>query len=108
MDDSIPTPPPCSICRGRWLHGLTHQHRTDCPRHAAETATIAADHEQVFGVREPTTTEQETINEHGYDNPRDSSDRFLVRFAHRGWHERTVLHGTGPTDNERAPRAAEA
>lgn len=108
MSDSIPAPPPCSVCEGRWLHGLTHQHRTDCPRYHHETATLAADYQRVSGIRETTTTEREIIDEHRYAEPGDG-DRFLIQFVHSGgWASRTVLHGTGPTDNERAPRAAEA
>ena len=95
------TRPSCPACNGVGIYGLTHQHRTTCPRYLAETATIAADHQRGAGIRDTTDTELHTIREQDYEQPESNYD-FFVRFEHSGgFHHREPL--IGPSDAE--PRA---
>lgn len=91
MTTETPPPPPCSVCAGKWLHGLTHRHAVTCPRYDGDTATIHADHRRRLGVRPATETELEIIGEHGYEAPPKGGD-YRIRFRHAGGlHTRTVL-----------------
>lgn len=81
---------PCPACGGMPLptSALLYQHRTHCRIYAADTATIAADHERRSGIRPPTNAEREMIRHEGYSEP--GGDLVLaIRFNHRtGVHRR--------------------
>lgn len=75
---------PCPACGGEPLPGaLAYRHRPSCRIYAADTATIAADHERRSGVRLPTNAEREILRHEQYVEPGD--DLVLgIRFSHGG------------------------
>lgn len=79
----------CALCRGRYLYGLTWQHRTDCPRYEADSATAAADHERRSGIRDMTPTEAALIGD-VYEAPPEGWT-LAVEFSHSGIHRRRVV-----------------
>lgn len=109
MAEDTTTPGPCSACGGQWIADLKYQHRTSCRRYNPETATTAADHERVSGLRDATPTESELINEQQYQQPVHAGDRYLISFVHTGGlHRRDVRIGTGAGDHEPAHRGRAA
>lgn len=89
---------PCPACGGDPLPGaLAYRHRTSCRIYAADSATIAADHERRSGVRPPTNAEREILRHERYVEP--EGDLVLgIRFNHRtGVHRRrpVLVDGTG-------------
>ena len=97
---------PCPACGGVPLptSALLYQHQTSCRIYAADTATIAADHERRSGVRPPTNAEREMARHEGYVAPGDGL-ALGIRFNHRtGIHRRRVVyvdaHGREVADAE--------
>ena len=97
---------PCPACGGVPLptSALLYQHRTSCRIYAADTATIAADHERRSGVRPPTNAEREMARHEGYVEP-EGDLTLAIRFNHRtGIHRRRVVyvdaHGREVADAE--------
>ena len=88
---------PCPACGGDPLPGaLAYRHRTSCRIYAADSATIAADHERRSGVRPPTNAEREILRHERYV-AEDGLD-LAIRFSHGGGvHRRrpVLVDGTG-------------
>lgn len=83
----------CALCGGRYLYGLTWQHRTACARYEADSATAAADHERRSGIRAMTDTEAALIGD-AFEDPPEGWN-YGVRFSHSGIHSRRVVYIQG-------------
>lgn len=80
---------PCPACAGRHLYGLSFAHAARCDLYALDSATAAADHDRVRGVRPLTSTERKLIHDQ-YDQPAEGLD-LAVAFTHTGIHDRRVV-----------------
>lgn len=88
---------PCPACGGDPLPDpLAYQHGTSCRIYAADTATIAADHERRSGVRAPTNAEREILRHEAYVEPTEEDLILAIRYNHRtGIHRRRPVHIDG-------------
>lgn len=81
--------PPCPRCEGQHLYALTFAHDVRCDLYSLDSATAAADHDRVRGVRPMTTTER-ILTDDQYDEPGEGLD-LAVAFTHTGIHQRRVV-----------------
>lgn len=106
MPESLPEPdlgpPPCSLCGGKHLHDLLHQHRVDCSRYAAELSPREADFRDSWrrSVRAATPTELEVIAEHGYESPGEG-EGYKILVENTPLYVRRVLISSGLKGNLR-------